>query len=73
MLTFQFNLGTSYLAQIVPLIWILVNFLLLMGFALCGVQLSSVFLGLDILHPHIGCEVLIVCVQPRADQLQTQA
>ena len=73
MLTFQLNLGTSYLAQLVSLIWIFVNFVLLVGFTLCGVQISSAFLGVDILHPHIGCEVVIVCALPRAGQLQIQA
>ena len=62
----------SYLAEIVLLLWIAVNFLLFVGFALCGVQLGSAILGLDILHPHIDCEVVIVCALPRASQLQTQ-
>ena len=72
MLTVQLNLGTYYLAQLVPLVWIFVNIFLLVGFTLCGIQISSASLGLDILHPHISCEVVIVCVEPRADQLQTQ-
>ena len=73
MLSVQFNLGTFYLAQLVPLVWIFLNIFLLVGFALCGVQVTSACLGLDILHPHISCEVVMVCIEPRADQPQTQA
>ena len=73
MLHIQFNLGTFYLAQLVPLVWIFLNIFLLVGFALCGVQATSACLGLDILYPHISCEVVMVCIEPRADQPQTQA
>ena len=57
MLSVQLNLGTFYLAQLIPLVWIFLNIFLLVGFALCGVQVTSAYLGLDILFPHISCEV----------------
>ena len=71
MITVQFNIKISYLAEIVVLLWITINFFLFIGFALSAVEIGSAILGQNILHTHIDFVVSVECASSRTSHLTT--